>query len=327
MPLDDQYMKAINEKFARMEIYDRKLKIAKQNNASQTNDLIDLVNSILHKHGIAESINNSQIQFNADYVGNITGIDDKKLSDLIFEKIYPKPRPKTFSHYTKFDKGQAIIEKSEFWLFNLLQNFGDDEFRLFYQEHDIDGYEQEVETMGVRTGYRALMSDIFALCLTTENNSSSTLWKYFGSNGAGLKLTFEVESLIPDFREVYYSNIHTKEPIELLKDLSTEIKNRFNYTFNFTYISKIGAFYIKGSFENEKEYRFLIKRSSDNYDAWKLQPITFQNDISYIILPFESDFAKFKLVKVERGPNCDLSEFNKIIPILNAKHSGVQIII
>lgn len=323
---NDTYMQLILDKIARMDTYDNKLRIANQKNTTELDNLVALVNSILSKYGITEQINKSQIRFNADYIGNISYVEDKKLSELIFEKIYPTPQRKTFSHYTKFDKGVSIINNSEFWLFNLLQNFGAEEFRLFYREHSIDGYENDAETLGVLTGYKPLMSELFALCLTSEENSSPTLWNYFAQNGTGLKLTFEIESKIPDFREVYYSNIHTQQPIALLKELFTEIKKQFGYIFNFTYISKIGAFYIKGSFENEQEYRFLIKKGSDNYNTWSLQPIKFQDEISYIVLPFHSEFADFKLIKVEKGPNCDSNEFDKIIPLINAKHIDVEII-
>ncbi|MNQ27227.1 hypothetical protein D3C85_404810 [compost metagenome] len=323
---EEELMKKVQEKLARLNAYDERRKIAEEKNVSDIDKLINLVNSILKKHGIEDSINKNQIRFNSDYIGNISWVDDKKLSELIFDKIYPKPKKKTFSHYTKFDKGKAIIEKSEFWLFNLLQNFDAEEFRLFYKEHGLDGYEVNAETFGIWTGYRPLMSEIFALCLTTEENTSPNLWNYFADNATGLKLTFEVESKIPDFREVYYSNVATQQPIELLKDLFSEIQNTFNYPFNFTYMSKIGAFYIKGSFENEQEFRFLIKRTSDSYDAWGLQPITFQNDISYITLPFLSDYADFKLTKVEKGANCNQANFNTLIPIIQAIHGNVEII-
>ncbi len=323
---EKKYMQLIKEKFARMNSYDERKRIANQKNIDEINKLVNLVNCILKKHGISDSINKNQIRFNADYIGNITWINDKKLSELIFEKIYPKPTKNTFSHYTKFEKGKAIIEKSEFWLFNLLQNFEHDEFKLFYEEHGIDGYKNDAETFDVKTGYRSLMSKIFVLCFTTEENTSPTLWNHFANNSTGLKLTFEIESKIPDFREVYYSNITKKQPIELLKDLFTEIKKMFNSPFNFTYISKIGAFYIKGDFENEQEFRFLIKRESDNYNALKLQPIIVQDDISYIVLPFESDYASFKLTKVEKGANCSDKDFNTLTPIIRANHKNVKII-
>lgn len=58
-------------------------------NFDEIDELVDFVNKILAKHGISDSINKNQIRFNADYIGNITWVDDKKLSQLIFEKIYP----------------------------------------------------------------------------------------------------------------------------------------------------------------------------------------------------------------------------------------------
>ncbi|QQS04464.1 MAG: hypothetical protein IPK50_19565 [Fibrobacterota bacterium] len=326
MSTESENLKQYFEKSEKIEEYRKRLKLANQRQLSEIDDLVRITNAILAKNGILDAIDGSQIKFNANYIGNITQVSDKRLSDLIFEKIYPAPTRKIFSHYTKFDKGVSIIENSEFWLFNLLQNFSADEFVLFYREHGIDGYEQDTEVFGTTIGYRALMSEIFALCLTTEENSSPTLWEYFGNNGTGLKLTFEVESKIPDFREVYYSNITKPEPIKILKDLFGEIQSEFNLPLRFSYISKIGAFYIKGNFANEQEFRFLIKYSADNYNARKLKPTLLGNDISYITLPFESEYAKFKLIKVEKGSNCDLSAFNKIIPMIQSKHKDAQII-
>lgn len=323
---EDEYMKLISDKLKKMNEYEERRKIAESKNLTEINGLVDLVNEILLKHGVQETIDKTQIRFNADYVGNITWIDDKNLSEIIFEHIYPTPRRKLFSHYTGYDTGKSILEKGEFWLFNLIQNFKDDEFRLFYREHGLDGYEQDSETFGIPTGYRPLMSEIFALCLTSEENKSPTLWNYFAKQSTGVKLTFEVESHIPDFREVYYSNTSNPEQIPLLKELFTRIQEEFNYPFNFTYMSKIGAFYIKGDFDNEDEFRFLIKRTSDSYNAWNLQPITFQDDISYLILPFKSEFAEFKLRKVEKGAQCSDHNFGLIEKILSQKYPDAEII-
>ena len=321
-----EYMKMISDKLKKMNEYDNRLRVAEEKNQNEIDRLVELVNNIFSNHGVAGTIDKSQIRFNADYIGNITWIDDKKLSELIFEHIYPSPKKKLFSHYTRFETGKSILDKSEFWLFNLIQNFSAEEFRLFYREHGLDGYENNSETFGIWTGYRPLMSEIFALCLTSEKNTSLTLWNYFAKNSTGLKLTFEVESEIPDFREVYYSNKENPKKIPLLKDLFEKIEKTFNYPFNFTYMSKIGAFYIRGDFSNEEEYRFLIKRTSDSYNAWQLQPITFQNDISYITLPFDSQYAKFSLKKVEKGVNCSNENFAEIEKIVDQKYSGVEII-
>ena len=247
---EDQYKKTISEKLKKMNEYEERQKIAEEKNCTDIDRLVDLVNKTLSNHGVTETIDKTQIRFNADYVGNITWIDDKKLSEVIFEHIYPTPEKKLFSHYTGFDTGKSILEKDEFWLFKLIQNFDAEEFRLFYREHGLDGYEQNTQTFEIWTGYRPLMAEIFALCLTAEDNKTPTLWEYFAENETGVKLTFEVDSKIPDFREVYYSNHKKPEPIPLLKDLFEQIQKEFNYPFNFTYMSKIGAFYIKGVFSN-----------------------------------------------------------------------------
>lgn len=115
------------------------------------------------------------------------------------------------------------------------------------------------------------------------------------------KLSFEIESKIPDFREVYYSDKDNPKQIKFLADLFDTVRKEYDYPLNFTYISKIGAFYIHGKYSNEQEYRFLVKRDSDSYNAWDFLPITFKNDISYIVLPFSSRLAEFKLKKVTKG--------------------------
>ena len=322
---EKEYIKMISDKLNKMNEYEERRKLAEKKNHTEIDRLVKLVNRILSNHGVSEKIDKTHIRFNADYAGNITWIDDKKLSEIIFEHIYPTPKKKLYSHYTGFETGKSILEKEEFWLFNLIQNFDAEEFKLFYREHGLRGYEKNKQTFGIWTGYRPLMSEIFALCLTSEENTSPTLWNYFANKSTGIKLTFEVESKIPDFREVYYSNTNKPQQIPLLKELFEQIEKEFKYPFNFTYMSKIGAFYIKGDFSNEDEYRFLIKRTSDSYNAWGLQPITFQNDIEYIVLPFKSDYADFNLKKIEKGENCCDKDFASIEKIASKKYPWTQI--
>lgn len=315
--LTPEQLKSIKDSFDRMDRYDARLKIAEKLNREKINELVDLINKILKRNNVNEFIDKSHIKFHADYIGNITYIKDKKLSEIIFNAIYPKPSLKLYSHYTTFKGACSILTNKELWLFNLIKNFDAEEFRLFYEEHKITGYRDLQDTFGIRTDYRSLMAEQFSLCLTSEINNSPTLWNYFGYGGTGIKLTFEIESKIPDFREVYYSDKNNPKQIPLLEDLFKSIWDKYDYPFNFSYISKIGAFYIHGKFDNEKEYRFLVKRTSDNYNAWDFVPVTFHDDISYIILPFNSRLAEFKLKKVSKGPNCSPIDFDIIKNIIN----------
>lgn len=319
--LTPEQIKSIKDKIDSMLRYDEQLRIAKQNNLEKLDELVSVVNTILKKNSINETIDKTQIKFYADYIGNISNIEDKKLSEIIFNAIYPKPLLDKYSHYTTFNGACSILKNKEFWIFNLIKNFDDEEFRLFYEQHNITGYRDLSETFGIKTDYRSLMAEQFSLCLTSENNASPSLWNYFGYKGTGIKLTFEIDSHIPDFREVYYSNKNNPTQIKLISELSQTIADKYNYIFNFSNISKIGAFYIHGKFNNEKEYRFLVKRTSDDYNAWNFEPIIFKDDITYIVLPFESRLASFKLKKVSKGPNVSDSDFAVIKQIIKDNYN------
>lgn len=320
-PLTPEQIQAIKDKLDRMNLYDERLRIAEPLNKTRIDELVNCVNEIFSRNQIQERIDKKHIRFNADFIGNIVKISDKKLSEIIFETIYPTPKQKLFSHYTNFNAACSILSNKELWLFNLIKNFDAGEFKLFYEAHNITGYRDLTTTFGIRTDYRSIMGQIFSLCLTSETNSSPQMWDYFGYGGTGIKLTFEIESKIPDFREVYYSDKNKPQKVPLLADLFNTIDKTFNYPLNFTYISKIGAFYIHGKFTNEQEYRFLVKRTSDSYNAWDFVPVTFQNDISYIVLPFKSRLAKFKLTKVTKGQNCSPTDFQKIKDIIKNKYT------
>jgi hypothetical protein len=319
--LTPEQINSIKEKLQSMLLYDEKLKIAEQNNIEKLDELVGIVNAIFKKNNINETINKTHIKFYADYIGNISNIEDKKLSKIIFDAIYPKPLLERYSHYTTFKGACSILKNKEFWIFNLIKNFDAEEFRLFYEQHNVTGYRDLSETFGIKTDYRSLMAEQFSLCLTSENNKSPSLWNYFGYKGTGIKLTFEIDSHIPDFREVYYSDKNNPTQIKLFSELSQEIFDKYNYIFNFSNISKIGAFYIHGKFNNEKEYRFLVKRTSDDYDAWNFEPIIFKDDVTYIVLPFESRLASFKLKKVSKGPNVSSSDFEVIKQIINDNYN------
>ncbi len=325
--LTEQQIENIRQYFDRQQALENRIKEADAKNRTELDGLVNLVNEILHDHGIIDRINKKQIRFQASSISNLSPVSDKKMSEIIFNHIYPKPTGKFFSHYTNFEAGKSIVTSGKFRMYSLLKNFKDDEYKHFYEVHGITVYQNETEIFGVKTVYKAQMSDIFSLFLTTEENDSPTLWGHFAKNRTGVKLTFEINSKIPDFREVYYSSRLSPDRIPLMKDLFDKIEEKTGYPLNFTYISKIGAFFIKGSFENEKEFRFLIKRDSDAYNAYNLKPKQYVDDICYIELPFKSKFAHFKLVKIEKGQNCDPNKFDNLVQIVERKYgNSVEII-
>ena len=128
--LHPKQVKAIIDFSERMKRYDELKKIATKLNTSRLDELVELVNKILERNNIEDRIDRTQIKFNPYYIGNIELVD-KKLSEIIFNKIYPKPELETYAHYTTFKGACGILEDKEFWIFNLLKNFEAEEFKLF----------------------------------------------------------------------------------------------------------------------------------------------------------------------------------------------------
>jgi hypothetical protein len=202
-----------------------------------------------------------------------------------------------------------------------MKRFKDGEFTEFYTDHGMDGYKNGGEVLGIDCSEKSIMSEIYIFSLTSEgfDFEGQSKWNDFGDYGRGFRVEFEIKSKHNDFREVYYSGKHSLKNIPLLKDLFTKIENKYKLPFNFTYSSKIGAFYIKGDFSNESEYRFLIKRLSDDYNAFYLNPIIedAQKSIKYIEIPFRSEFADFKIKSIQPGYNCIEKDISKVENLIN----------
>lgn len=323
---EQEYMNGIIEKLNRMKEYDKKNIIAAQRNKDNINELVDFVNSIFAKYGVTETVTKQHIRFYADFIGNIIKVSDKKLSHLIFDRYFPKPERETYYHYTSFNAGTSIIGNKKLRLSNLNKRFQHGEFSTFYEEHGMDGYKTGGTVMGVDCSENAIMSEIFFLSLTGSayDFDINSLWRDFGENGEGVRLEFKVTPKTSDFREVFYSTNKDKNCVPLLKELFTETKSKFGVPFNFTYSSKIGAFYIRGRYQNENEFRFIIKRTSDDYEAMHIIPhiVDEATGVKYIEVDFLNDYADFELVSVQPGYNNsddDIAEINKLVSALGTE--------
>jgi len=318
---ENEFLKSVQEKLEKMNEYESKTRIANLKNRNEIADLIKLVNDTLAKNLVADTISNLHIRFYADFIGNIIPpIKDKKLSNLIFDTYFPTPALQSYYHFTSFNATKSIISTQKLRLSNLRKRFQDGEYSEFYSDHGMDGYKTGGRVLGIDCSEKSIMSEIFFLSLSSSgiDYSGQTKWTDFGEDGEGMRLEFEVTAKHNDFREVYYSLHKNQNCIPLLKDLFTEIKDKYGVPFNFTYSSKIGSFYIKGRFQNENEYRFLIKRTSDDYNAYYLQPTVTDptENIAYVEIPLISEFADFKIISVQPGFNCsdhDIQEINQLV--------------
>lgn len=243
---------------------------------------------------------------------NVKFFQTSKLSNILFDLYYPIPNEDSFYHYTKISSLSKIL-KGELKLNSLIVNENYEEFKTFYKEHNLLGSFDKFNSDGNDMS-QTLMSEIYTFCMASKENLTSqnenSLWNSFGDNKSGVRIEFSVETNHCDFRKIFYRD--RKEDIEnlLINQLSTTIKNKFNRQLFISGVSKIGMFYLPGSYKIENEVRFAIKKHTDDYK------FNFTDDDGFIILPFKSEFGIFKIKKIKIGENCTEKEIEKIKSLL-----------
>lgn len=243
----------------------------------------------------------------------LTYSSSRKLSNILFDIYYPKPTEKYFFHYTKVSALRRIL-KGEIKLNPLINNENYNEFRSFYEDHDILGYFKNKDYDG-QLMKDSLMKETFAFSLASKENfpaeSEKSLWNSFGDNGFGVRIEFEIETKHPDFRRIYYRDQHFNVldlPIRRLIDVTRSLYKR---EFFIPGVSKIGAFYLPGDYRIENEVRFVVKQHTDEYDFH--YPIS---SAGALILPFDNTYSTFKIKEIKIGPRCEESHRGEIVKIV-----------
>ncbi len=323
--MNDQYFEKIKVAVQKSIEYEKLEKIADELNKTELENLLQVVNTILlEKTG--QTIEKEHIKFYPQYVGN-TGIGEtlnKKLSNIIFDYYYPKATEKEYAHYTSLTALKSIlIETKKIRLTSALKRLKDNEFKLFYADHNLKGYEKEENGFSYD---EHLMRDLFYLSFTEVKNEilddTRFLWDSFGKSGKGVKLVFEIETNHVDFRKVFYQGDETNPESSLLNLLAKEIYDKYDEkVFVYSGVSKMGSFYIDDKFNKEIESRYLVKRFSDDYgDKFNFEIKCDENDFPFIELDFESEWGNFKLTKIQPGKECNKLEVENIV-----KESGLKI--
>lgn len=299
----DKYKKAIdliNREF-------EKLKIEEQ---------ISFGDILIGKQTVAESIR--EIKNFGDYESPIF---NQRLSNIIFNHYYPEPKNTTFYHFTTLDSFKSIVLNDEIWLFSLTKRFEDEEYRLFYVDHQMYGYTERRE--GDKKMEVSIMEETYYSSFTRagEIEDEEPFWNSFGDKGNGVRLEFEIKPKLCDFRNVYYERENDSKL--LLHNINIALKKDLAGRVLLTPgLSKIGAFYIKGDFETETETRIIIKKVSDSYN-FDFEEFQFNKSVNYIKLKFESPFASIKLLSVKAGKP---ENRQKVEEIVSKKSTSIKII-
>ncbi|WP_299818087.1 hypothetical protein [uncultured Pontibacter sp.] len=320
--IPDQYIELIKKEFDiqnKTEALNKKL-----------DSVVDEIHQIFQQYGISRKITKHDVMFGRTHFGNrmILNCDivtremiveyAPKLSEIIFDYYYPRPQISEFYHFTKLDSAIKILTSEKFRLYNLIKNYDFDEFRTFYNDHNIDGYRKSYAPNG-DLYEKHIMKQTYSLSLakksTLNNLQEDSMWEVFADCSKGVKLEFEVQSQHIDFRDIYYKYTSTPNHTLLLKALESHFMSKYNRQFALSKISKIGGFYLPSSYDIENETRFLIKEHTDDYD-FNFTVHQEAGDVAFIELPFISKYGSFRIKAIHLGQNCDKQkakeEFQKL---------------
>lgn len=243
------------------------------------------------------------------------GIKTKKLPNLVFDYYYPHIPAGQFYHFTTFENFSNIVRSKQLWLFNLLKRKSAEFFRPFYEDHGLLGYDKKHDENN-KPHWEKIMQETFyasfANPATLSNQTESALWRKFADKGFGVRLEFQITPNVPDFRVVYYRKEELLPKKLIMNQLSEAIMQKFGRIFSVSGISKMGAFYIDGDFEDENEVRLVIKANTDDY-PFRFEPKQYKGSVKFIQLPFTNRYAPMRLVSIQPGIHRKRSDVQQVI--------------
>lgn len=203
------------------------------------------INEVLARHSIDSRITSQDIVVTENTVSD--GVLGEKISGAIINAIWPSINYAKVFHYTSFAGGESILKSGVLRLTNIEKRYSESEIQAFCETHQLTGYlhlQEDDEPI-----YRSLiMRNTFYSSFTTTELSPEDeeyFWQNFASSD-GFRLTFEVFADNCNFRKMYYEKVDG-EPIKLLSDVTTLIRERFKREFCLAGISRLCAFYLPGS--------------------------------------------------------------------------------
>jgi hypothetical protein len=279
----------------------------------------NIVKEVIEKHlsGIAEPISIDRMDFNIQDKFIIELTSENKISNAIFETMFPRIAVGEFDHYTTMSNFKSMFATSEVWLSQIKHRLSEHELWQFAEDHDLRGY--LTETKGNPAFYRELAEDLFFLSLSRPNKvTENELWDGFGAEGRGVRLRLRITPAYADLRNVYYGPKPT-----VLKLINDELTLKVQRPFIPRGVSRLCAFYLPMNYNTERETRLLVKRFAGVKGPWAVVggrercviPIGRKNDAALIELT-QVGMSKIDTFRVEEILSASSLSG---IPIINSK--------
>ncbi len=224
-----------------------------------TSVIVADINEILSRHGISEIMQRQDIQVTDKTISDILK-PGSKLSNAITNSLWPSIDTETVYHYTSREAAEKILATNTFRLSNIEKRLNDGEIVTFCETHALNGYLEKDEN-GLPQYQSLLMPQLFYASFT-ETSLSHSEEEYFWQNFAtsdGVRLTVKITATNQNFRKIRYEP-NRGEPIQLLADLTSTLREKHGREFVLQGMSRLCAFYLNGQdYSREKEYRILYR--------------------------------------------------------------------
>ncbi|WP_291363383.1 hypothetical protein [Acetobacter sp. UBA5411] len=272
-----------------------------------------IVDNILYQYGLGITVDINNIHAMSTFFIELSYVND--LSNAIFEYMFQKETAFiTVDHYTSPEGFRGILSSEELRLHSVTKRLGQGELDEFAKFHNLNGYLSPSTNGKV---YAELADDLFYTSFTTSlNKDKPYLWRCFAKQGTGVRLTFEVKGGRADLRHINYNNKNTT----ILKEINYALTDAGLPPFTPWGISRLGAFYLPPTLQNEEEVRLLLKR----WDASAPSGVVGSSPNSYWPIPIDvsNNCADIKLVAITFGPKADVADFTSLVS--NSKFANVS---
>ncbi|WBV24232.1 hypothetical protein [Pantoea piersonii] len=245
--------------------------------------IIDDINEILKKHGIADCITIKDLTISQNSVNDLYK-SDSKLSDLIVNHYWKPITSPTVYHYTSKQAAESIFNFGIFRLYNIGKRKNEGEIISFCKAHNLVGYlepdlsgKKAYEDLLLTNTYYASFTDTD---LTTEEEDY--FWRVF-AGGDGVRLKISIDAPDKNFRKMVYG-VPEGKPLPLYDDIYSYLLNKHNLKFTLKNISTICSYYLSFDYSNEKESRLVYR-----YWGQNLKPIGLGYN-SYVEIPLNPTY-------------------------------------
>jgi hypothetical protein len=254
----------------------------------------DIFRACLTPYGRHDDVDEAQLYISDNVVVEFTG-NDRRLSNAVLDTMFPRyAAPCELRHYTSLASLAGIASSQELRLYAVRKRIGQGELDTFARKHHLKGY---LDSSVGEPIYKELSDDLFYTSfagLTPKNEPG--MWTEFADAGKGVRLQFRLAPGAAELRAIKYNT-----PVRtLLNQVNDRLAAAGEPPFVPWTTSRIGAFYLPSTLEDEDEVRLLIKRHAGGRDhakddgAYEYWPVPIGTD---------NDICRLDIIGIHLGPN------------------------